>query len=372
MKLIDRGEILVDWKRNYRSERPVDAPDIIALATNIASRYEMTEGRSSLNNPVHVVPIPEDKRDEYDGYEYLLLNGFRRFTAFEYLQTVKRFEWAAEIPCNVDDGCVDVLESEEDRLITQLGDNLTAENPDHIDTALAYQRLVDHYGFSQRDLASLLGLRAQSQVSYTLSLLKLPPALQEDVRTGDLSLSHARQLIRLPDHGLMTQVYDAMCARARDEKLTTAWIRNLVEKLLSPAPAEEDSADGPAPVDADAPAKGKGKKADDDAPAGSEEAPPADAPTPAAQNAMATPSNERAAKIIQQLLSKAQEAEEEAFNAYVTAPSDEAKMALRSEQAYFAGVIAGMTVAGDESTAEGADVFAMFEIHKEDFESRLK
>lgn len=77
-------------------------------------------------------------------------------------------------------------------------ENIQREDLNPLDRAHAYQSLIDQLGLTQNELAVRLG-EERSSVANVLRLLALVPAVQEFVRTGKLSLGHAKILAGIPD-----------------------------------------------------------------------------------------------------------------------------------------------------------------------------
>ena len=70
----------------------------------------------------------------------------------------------------------------------------TAPQLNPLEEAAAYQQLLDDFGCTHEELASRIG-RSRPQISNTLRLLKLSPAVQRRVAAGVLSAGHARALL---------------------------------------------------------------------------------------------------------------------------------------------------------------------------------
>lgn len=77
-------------------------------------------------------------------------------------------------------------------------ENLHRSNLTPLEEASAYQQLLSDFGGTQDELAAKLG-RSRPQISNTLRLLNLPPAVQRRVAAGVLSAGHARALLGLKD-----------------------------------------------------------------------------------------------------------------------------------------------------------------------------
>lgn len=188
---------------NPRQPRQVFDED--ALAELAASITEV-----GLLQPVVV------RADPVAGYE--LVAGERR------LRCVRELGWAT-VPAIVrptEDG--DLLR---DALLENL--HRAALNP--LEEAAAYQQLLADFGCTQEELAARIG-RSRPQITNTIRLLKLPPAVQRRVAAGVLSQGHARALLGLPDESSMEQ----MAARIVAEGLSVRSVEELVAVGEAPVP----------------------------------------------------------------------------------------------------------------------------------------
>lgn len=95
-----------------------------------------------------------------------------------------------------------------------LVENLLREDLNPMEEAEAYQRLLTEFGWTQEDLAGRVG-RDRSSVANSLRLLRLPATIQEDLRSGRLTMGHARALLGLPT--------EAEQLKLREEILAQSW-----------------------------------------------------------------------------------------------------------------------------------------------------
>ena len=72
-------------------------------------------------------------------------------------------------------------------------ENLQRENLNSIEIALSYKRLMDELDYTQEKVAERMG-KERSTITNYIRLLKLPPDIQIAVRTGVISMGHAKQL----------------------------------------------------------------------------------------------------------------------------------------------------------------------------------
>jgi ParB family chromosome partitioning protein len=73
-------------------------------------------------------------------------------------------------------------------------ENVQRADLNAIEEAAGYQRLMDEFGYSQSDLAQILG-RSRSHVANTLRLMNLPASVQERLVQSEITAGHARALL---------------------------------------------------------------------------------------------------------------------------------------------------------------------------------
>ena len=77
-----------------------------------------------------------------------------------------------------------------------LVENLLRENLNPLEEAEAYQRLLADFNWTQEELGERVG-KDRSSIANSLRLLKLPELIQGDLRSGRLTMGHARALLAL-------------------------------------------------------------------------------------------------------------------------------------------------------------------------------
>lgn len=83
---------------------------------------------------------------------------------------------------------------DEKALELALVENIQREELNAIEEAEAYQQLIRTFGLTQEETARRVG-KERVTMANTLRLLKLPEAVKEFVRRGDISMGHARTLL---------------------------------------------------------------------------------------------------------------------------------------------------------------------------------
>jgi ParB family chromosome partitioning protein len=96
---------------------------------------------------------------------------------------------------------------DENMLRDALLENLHRSDLNAIEEASAYQQLLEEYGCTQDQLAEKLS-RSRPQITNTIRLLRLPPAIQSKVAAGVLSAGHARAILALESQERMTEIAD--------------------------------------------------------------------------------------------------------------------------------------------------------------------
>lgn len=193
---LDFAELPIDAiTPNPRQPRAVFDED--ALAELVHSVKEI-----GLLQPVVVRPVD-------DGYE--LIAGERRLRACKEAG----FTTIPAIIRSTDD---------EAMLRDALLENLHRADLNALEEAAAYQQLLSDFGSTQEELAQRIG-RSRAQVSNTLRLLRLPPAVQRKVAANVISAGHARALLSLSDEAAM----EVLAERIVAEGLS---VRNVEELVI--------------------------------------------------------------------------------------------------------------------------------------------
>ena len=120
-----------------------------------------------------------------------------------------------------------VRDTKDDAMLRDaLLENIHRVNLNPLEEAAAYQQLLEEFGATHEELAKRIG-RSRPQISNTIRLLNLPPAVQRRVAAGVLSAGHARALLSLEDPEAQEALADRIVAeglsvRATEEAVTLA------------------------------------------------------------------------------------------------------------------------------------------------------
>ncbi len=119
-----------------------------------------------------------------EGGKYYLIAGERRWRAAKMAGLKK-------IPAIVKDA------SSSEALELALIENIQRDDLNPLETAEAFQRLIDEYKYTQEELSKRVGKERATIANY-LRLLKLPSELKGFVADGRLSMGHAKAILSLP------------------------------------------------------------------------------------------------------------------------------------------------------------------------------
>jgi ParB family chromosome partitioning protein len=113
--------------------------------------------------------------------------------------------------------------SDNDLLRDALLENLHRSQLNPLEEASAYQQLLEDFGCTHEELADRIG-RSRPQISNTLRLLKLTPAVQRRVAAGVLSAGHARALVSVAN----PEIQDRLATRVVAEGLSVRALEEIV------------------------------------------------------------------------------------------------------------------------------------------------
>ena len=116
-----------------------------------------------------------------------------------------------------------------DMLRDALLENLHRSQLNPLEEAAAYGQLLEDFGCTHEELAQRIG-RSRPQISNTLRLLKLSPAVQRRVAAGVLSAGHARALLAVDDAGLQ----DTLASRVTAEGISVRGLEEIVSVGVEP------------------------------------------------------------------------------------------------------------------------------------------
>jgi ParB family chromosome partitioning protein len=94
--------------------------------------------------------------------------------------------------------------NDQELLEVALIENVQRSDLNAIEEATGYNDLTERFGYTQEQLADVIG-KSRSHIANTLRLLKLPPAVRSLVASGALTAGHARALVGRDDAESLAQ-----------------------------------------------------------------------------------------------------------------------------------------------------------------------
>ena len=151
-----------------------------------------------------------------EGAAWELVAGERRWRA------VRRLGWT-EVPV--------VVREMDDRtlLVLAIVENVQRADLSPLEEAEGYRRLIEDFGFTQKDVAEHVG-KERSTVANLLRLLQLPASVQRLVSDGSLSMGHARAILGLGDERRMAE----LARRAARDGLSVRSVEAQVRQARAP------------------------------------------------------------------------------------------------------------------------------------------
>ncbi|MFT4287907.1 ParB/RepB/Spo0J family partition protein [Nocardioides sp.] len=191
----------------YFAELPVDR--IRPNSVNPRQVFD-EEAMAELVDSVKMVGLLQPVVVRKAGDDYELVMGERRWRATQQagLETIPAI----------------VRETDDtDMLRDALLENLHRSQLNPLEEASAYQQLLEDFECTHEELATRIG-RSRPQISNTIRLLKLSPAVQRRVAAGVLSAGHARALLAVDD----AEVQDRLAQRVVSEGISVRGLEEIV------------------------------------------------------------------------------------------------------------------------------------------------
>ena len=116
---------------------------------------------------------------------------------FEIIAGERR--WRAAQRAALHDVPVLIIEAgDKEALEIAIIENVQRADLNALEEAMGYEQLIAEYGYSQNDLARIIG-KSRSHIANTLRLSRLPESVKTLLASGELSAGHARALLSVKD-----------------------------------------------------------------------------------------------------------------------------------------------------------------------------
>jgi ParB family chromosome partitioning protein len=150
------------------------------------------------------------------GNKYRLISGERRLRA-------AKMAGLKDVPAYIRQA------DDQELLELALLENLQREDLNAIEIALSYKRMMDELTYTQEEVAERRG-KDRSTVTNYIRLLKLPPDIQVAVRSGEISMGHARALVNVDKIDQQLYIFDEIKSKGLSVRQTEHLVRNLYKE----------------------------------------------------------------------------------------------------------------------------------------------
>lgn len=161
--------------------------------------------------------------------DYELIAGERRLRA-------SRLAGLREVPALIREEPIEKI-----KLELALVENVQREDLNSVDRAVAFKRLNEEFGLSHKDIGARIG-KSREYVANSIRLLGLPEEMQEELRGGRITESHARYLLMLQNdpQGQKT-LLDNIISRGLNVREAERISKELLFKEESKKPTDPDT-----------------------------------------------------------------------------------------------------------------------------------
>ena len=166
--------------------------------------------RHDIIQPITISKLPSGR--------YRLVSGERRLRA-------AKMAGLRDIPAYVRQA------NDQQLLELALLENLQREDLNAIEVSLSYKRMMEELNLTQEQVAENMGIDRSTVTNY-LRLLKLPPDIQVAVRSGEISMGHARALINVDMVDKQVYIFNEIRNKGLSVRQTEALVRNLYKQSV--------------------------------------------------------------------------------------------------------------------------------------------
>ena len=107
-------------------------------------------------------------------------------------------------------------------------ENVQRADLNPIEEAIAYQRLMEEFGLTQREVAERVG-KSRTAIANTLRLTELPADVRASITNGEISEGHGRALLGLPTEGERLAAWQTVVKQELNVRETERMVREGVK-----------------------------------------------------------------------------------------------------------------------------------------------
>lgn len=156
-------------------------------------------------------------------------NGMYQIVAGERRWRAARMAGVAEVPV--------VIRELSDKETAQIAlvENLQREDLDPIEEAMGYKGLIEDFGMTQNEVAETVGI-SRSSVTNSLRLLELDGEVRELLRSGEMTVGHAKVILGIEDKEKQKQLAKETVQKGLTVRETEQLVRQAKEEASGSAP----------------------------------------------------------------------------------------------------------------------------------------
>jgi len=153
--------------------------------------------------------------------KYQLISGERRLRA-------AKMAGLEEVPAYIR-----VVDGDQEMLEMALVENIQRSDLNPLEVAITYQRLIEECKLTHDAMAERVG-KKRSTITNFLSVLKLPPQIQEALKERTISLGHAKALRGVGDLALQLSLFNEILTKGLSVRATEDLVRSYTEPKAGP------------------------------------------------------------------------------------------------------------------------------------------
>jgi len=184
---------------------------------------ELADLAASIREKGVIQPLVVRRLQSTSGFE--LIAGERRLRA-------SQIAGYTELPVRILD-----VTADQEMLELSIIENLQREDLNAVDLARGYQRLHDEYKLTQEQVAVRVG-KDRATVANSLRVLELPEGVLASLRTGEITLGHAKAILMLQgaarQSALWKKVVGGRLSVRQTEEAARAMQKSLAEAIAAP------------------------------------------------------------------------------------------------------------------------------------------
>ena len=216
----------IDVKAKPMSEiSEIAISDIIPNPTQPRTEFD-EEALAELADSIRELGLIQPITVKRNGEKYIIISGERRWRASERAGLESIPAYIRE----VDDTTLHAM---------ALVENIQREDLNAIEISLGMQRLVEECGLTQEALATRLGKKRSTVANY-LRLLNLPNEIQYAIKSGAISMGHAKAIASLESRTKQLSLLKRCIKNSLSVHQVEALVRSLSEKREKPSTTVAD------------------------------------------------------------------------------------------------------------------------------------